>query len=214
MGNWFTHKVFAPNIEYLIFEVLYPGGWGLFYIFEFLYIYLFDWNVRKPVARMDFDIYDWENPKIVGRNRRRMKCFSKNFLSKDNAIEYWRLRNNLISMDETTSEYELLRSNAEQLLNECRIMLTNPPGGGANNNDWEFALVGFPTDEPAGWQTYSDSNNNNKWVPMEVPSHWQLKGFDIPIYTNTSYPFQMDPPYARSITTYDSNNNNILIIYE
>lgn len=27
-----------------------------------------------------------------------------------------------------------------------------------------------------------------------VPSNWQMHGFDRPIYTNTVYPFPMDPP--------------------
>ena len=29
-----------------------------------------------------------------------------------------------------------------------------------------------------------------------VPSNWQLHGFDIPIYTNTLYPFPLDPPFV------------------
>ncbi len=30
-----------------------------------------------------------------------------------------------------------------------------------------------------------------------MPSHWQLEGYDVPIYTNTGYPFEFDPPYVR-----------------
>jgi beta-galactosidase/beta-glucuronidase len=30
---------------------------------------------------------------------------------------------------------------------------------------------------------------------MEVPSCWQMKGFDIPHYTNVRYPFPCDPPF-------------------
>ena len=26
--------------------------------------------------------------------------------------------------------------------------------------------------------------------------HWQLQGYDIPIYTNTTYPFEVNPPYV------------------
>ncbi|KAF3778694.1 Beta-galactosidase [Nymphaea thermarum] len=29
---------------------------------------------------------------------------------------------------------------------------------------------------------------------VEVPSNWQMHGFDRPIYTNTLYPFPLDPP--------------------
>ena len=30
-----------------------------------------------------------------------------------------------------------------------------------------------------------------------ILGHWQLQGYDIPLYTNTSYPFAFDPPRAR-----------------
>ncbi len=32
------------------------------------------------------------------------------------------------------------------------------------------------------------------WDEIEVPSNWELKGYGIPIYTNTLYPFNADPP--------------------
>ena len=40
---------------------------------------------------------------------------------------------------------------------------------------------------------YSDSG---QWTDMEIPSHWMLKGFDIPIYTNVKYPFPVVPPFV------------------
>ncbi|MCO1593921.1 DUF4981 domain-containing protein [Micromonospora sp. RHAY321] len=32
------------------------------------------------------------------------------------------------------------------------------------------------------------------WAELPVPSHWQLHGYGAPAYTNTSYPFPLDPP--------------------
>src|SRR5690349_3425965 len=32
------------------------------------------------------------------------------------------------------------------------------------------------------------------WVDVPVPSHWQLHGYGAPAYTNTRYPFPIDPP--------------------
>lgn len=29
-----------------------------------------------------------------------------------------------------------------------------------------------------------------------VPSNWQMHGFDRPIYTNTTYPFPLNPPFV------------------
>jgi beta-galactosidase len=43
----------------------------------------------------------------------------------------------------------------------------------------EFASAGFDDDG---------------WSELPVPSHWQLHGFGVPAYTNTAYPFPIDPP--------------------
>src|SRR5690242_1713472 len=32
------------------------------------------------------------------------------------------------------------------------------------------------------------------WADLPVPSHWQLHGYGAPAYTNTRYPFPIDPP--------------------
>ncbi len=32
------------------------------------------------------------------------------------------------------------------------------------------------------------------WADLAVPSHWQLHGYGAPAYTNTRYPFPIDPP--------------------
>ena len=32
------------------------------------------------------------------------------------------------------------------------------------------------------------------WATLPVPAHWQLHGYGAPGYTNTSYPFPLDPP--------------------
>jgi beta-galactosidase len=35
-----------------------------------------------------------------------------------------------------------------------------------------------------------------QWDDMEIPSHWMLKGYDRPIYTNIKYPFPVVPPFV------------------
>jgi beta-galactosidase len=32
------------------------------------------------------------------------------------------------------------------------------------------------------------------WGTIRVPAHWVLEGYDRPLYTNTAYPFPIDPP--------------------
>lgn len=38
-----------------------------------------------------------------------------------------------------------------------------------------------------------------RWKAIEVPSCWQLKGYEAPNYTNINYPFPVDPPYVPNI---------------
>lgn len=59
------------------------------------------------------------------------------------------------------------------------------------DGDWRFRLssrADLPCDfaEPH----FDDS----RWGRIPVPSHWQLQGHGRPAYTNTAYPFPIDPP--------------------
>ncbi|MFJ8752595.1 glycoside hydrolase family 2 TIM barrel-domain containing protein [Streptomyces sp. NPDC102441] len=36
---------------------------------------------------------------------------------------------------------------------------------------------------------------DRSWSPLTVPGHWVLQGHGIPRYTNTAYPFPIDPPH-------------------
>lgn len=38
--------------------------------------------------------------------------------------------------------------------------------------------------------------HDGTWSPLPVPSHWVLHGHGMPRYTNTAYPFPIDPPHV------------------
>lgn len=60
------------------------------------------------------------------------------------------------------------------------------------NGDWRFALFAQPELVP---DTFPQSDfDDGDWTLMQVPSNWQLQGFDKPIYTNIKYPFPCNPP--------------------
>lgn len=61
------------------------------------------------------------------------------------------------------------------------------------DGDWKFHLATCPSHVPIDFQaTHFD---DLKWATIPVPSHWQCQGYDTPRYTNTKYPFPLDPPY-------------------
>ena len=60
------------------------------------------------------------------------------------------------------------------------------------NGDWRFALYPQPQVVP---ETFPQTDfDDGDWAIMQVPSNWQLRGFDKPIYTNIKYPFPCKPP--------------------
>ncbi|MFC4113350.1 glycoside hydrolase family 2 TIM barrel-domain containing protein [Nonomuraea zeae] len=62
------------------------------------------------------------------------------------------------------------------------------------NGRWRFRLSG--TAEGTGPALPDPELDDSSWETIRVPSHWVLEGHDRPLYTNTAYPFPIDPPYV------------------
>ncbi len=60
------------------------------------------------------------------------------------------------------------------------------------NGQWDFHLAPSPWDTPEGFEL--PGFDSADWGSIRVPGHWQLQGYDRPIYTNVIYPFPADPP--------------------
>ncbi|MET7336553.1 glycoside hydrolase family 2 TIM barrel-domain containing protein [Nonomuraea sp. NPDC005650] len=61
------------------------------------------------------------------------------------------------------------------------------------NGRWRFRLSG--TAEGTGPSLPDPALDDGGWETIRVPSHWVLEGHDRPLYTNTAYPFPVDPPH-------------------
>lgn len=61
------------------------------------------------------------------------------------------------------------------------------------NGDWDFSFAIRPADAPKDFYRSRVSG----WKKIEVPSNWELKGYDKPIYKSAVYPFRpVNPPYV------------------
>lgn len=58
---------------------------------------------------------------------------------------------------------------------------------------WKFHFVKSPDQKP--YWFFKDDYDISDWDNIEVPSNWQMKGYDVPIYVNINYPFKKNPPY-------------------
>ncbi|MFC5283556.1 glycoside hydrolase family 2 TIM barrel-domain containing protein [Pedobacter alpinus] len=61
------------------------------------------------------------------------------------------------------------------------------------NGDWDFKFASKPADAPQDFYL----QKVKVWDKIEVPSNWELKGYDIPIYKSAVYPFRpVNPPFV------------------
>jgi beta-galactosidase len=58
------------------------------------------------------------------------------------------------------------------------------------NGSWKFHCSESPADRPVDF--FRPDYHDSLWRTIPVPSNYQLHGCDIPIYTNSRYPFPMD----------------------
>lgn len=52
---------------------------------------------------------------------------------------------------------------------------------------WKFNWVRTPEERP--YWFFKDDYDTRDWKEIQVPSNWQLKGYDVPVYVNIVYPF-------------------------
>ncbi len=60
------------------------------------------------------------------------------------------------------------------------------------NGTWKFNWVKVLELRPN--EFYKNDYDVSNWADIKVPGHWDLQGFDTPIYTDEEYPFTPDPP--------------------
>lgn len=60
------------------------------------------------------------------------------------------------------------------------------------NGEWDFHWVKQPSERPTDF--YRTDYDTSAWDKIQVPSSWQLSGYDKPIYTNVIFPFRVRWP--------------------
>ncbi|WP_157859139.1 glycoside hydrolase family 2 TIM barrel-domain containing protein, partial [Streptomyces pathocidini] len=77
---------------------------------------------------------------------------------------------------------------------EPRAAFTSDAGRLSLNGRWLFRLSPSPDRAPLDFLAPEPPGDG--WSELPVPSHWVLHGHDTPRYTNTAYPFPIDPPHV------------------
>ncbi len=61
------------------------------------------------------------------------------------------------------------------------------------NGTWKFNFVDEPSKRPLDF--FAEGFDASGWDDIPVPSNWEMHGYDHPMYLNTRYPFNDNPPY-------------------
>src|SRR5262249_42424983 len=69
---------------------------------------------------------------------------------------------------------------------------TNSPFYFSLNGTWKFHWVPTPELRPTNF--FQTNFDDSAWADIDVPSCVEMKGYGIPIYVSSGYPFKIDPP--------------------
>ena len=64
------------------------------------------------------------------------------------------------------------------------------------NGTWKFNFVKDPSARPKEDTFWGDDADVSAWDDIDVPSCWEMKGYDLPLYVNVEYAFHNNPPYV------------------
>ena len=60
------------------------------------------------------------------------------------------------------------------------------------NGEWKFYFAKNPDQRPIGFENLTYDVGD--WDTINVPGHWEMQGYSVPIYLDEEYPFNPDPP--------------------
>jgi len=87
----------------------------------------------------------------------------------------------LISYNDEASALEAVKTDSPNIL--------------SLNGTWKFNLVKSPDQRP--YWFFKNDYDTRDWDDIPVPSNWEMKGYDVPIYVNITYPHKKDPPFIQ-----------------
>jgi len=65
------------------------------------------------------------------------------------------------------------------------------------NGTWKFQYSTTPEFRPK--EFFKTDFDTSAWEDIPVPLNWQIAGYGVPIYTNSTFPFNSKPPYVDQI---------------
>jgi len=131
--------------------------------------------------------------------------FSLSVKSKENALEW---ENPAVNYVNTEPAHATLTPYPEAKP-AMRAEAEESPWKVSLDGKWKFNWVRRPEERPRDF--YQPGYEVSCWKEIPVPSNWMMYGYDVPIYSNVTYPFKKDAPRVmgepdKSWTAYENRN--------
>ena len=62
------------------------------------------------------------------------------------------------------------------------------------NGEWKFHFAKDPSQKAIGFE--KTGHDISSWEKIQVPGHWEMQGWSVPIYLDEEYPFPPNPPFV------------------
>ena len=62
------------------------------------------------------------------------------------------------------------------------------------NGEWKFHFAKDPSQKAIGFEEVG--HDISSWENIQVPGHWEMQGWSVPIYLDEEYPFLPNPPFV------------------
>ncbi|GFR49336.1 hypothetical protein Agub_g11298 [Astrephomene gubernaculifera] len=149
-------------------------------------------------ARLGHAMPDWENPAVLGVNKRVSHAPLRSFRDLAAAVALFRptvVGTNPASLRPTDLDQHQQAAAAADLA--ARGVTGSSESGvrTLSGCDWSFRLFRHPGEVPEDFPLPSYDTGDG-WTRIPVPSNWECCGHGTPIYTNFVYPIPRDPPFV------------------
>ncbi|KAK4798400.1 hypothetical protein SAY86_030726 [Trapa natans] len=134
----------------------------------------------------------WEDQSFIKWNKRDSHVTLHCHESIEGSLKYWYERSKVDHLVANTAVWK------DEAVNEAlacaAFWVKDLPFVRSLSGYWKFFMAPNPDAVPSNF--YDVKFRDSDWDTLPVPSNWQMHGFDRPIYTNTDYPFPVNPPHV------------------
>ncbi|KAL9233819.1 hypothetical protein vseg_008766 [Gypsophila vaccaria] len=142
----------------------------------------------QEVSLLNYPV--WQDPSFFKWRKRDAHVPLRCHDTVEGSLKYWQERS---KVDLSVSSSAVWDDSAVSAALECASSwVKGLPFVKSLSGNWKFNLASGPSSVPSNF--YHSDFHDDAWGTVPVPLNWEMHGYGQPIYTNTEYPFPVNPP--------------------